>query len=101
MKRGEKDFSETFWANSSGGFEGSQTFFEKIPFGRIILLFLRKFRILPCFTYLHESNSIFRARARLDAVCMLLFRVWFRLVKSEPSVNLYLFSWALAQMERP
>ena len=25
----KKDFSETFWANSSGGFEGSQTFFEK------------------------------------------------------------------------
>ena len=32
------------------------------------------------------------ATPRLDAVCMLLFRFWFRLVKSDPTVNLYLFS---------
>ena len=41
--------------------ELAQNVLKQILFGRIILFFLRKFRILPCSHLLHDSNSIFRA----------------------------------------
>ena len=38
------------------------------------------------------TSALTRAKPRQDAVCMFLFREWFRLVKSESAVNLYLFN---------
>ena len=46
-------------------------------------------------------GTLTRARPRPDVVCMSVLREWFRLVKSESTVNLYLVSDGLPQWKGP
>ena len=72
-KMKEKSFSKMFEGSSNPPDELAQNVSEKIPFGRIIpLLFSSKVQNLTLFlNYLHDSNSIFRARR-------IFFRMGFR-----------------------